>query len=183
MVNEKKREKFKKDYIRITKKQYDQLSKREKLLYDKAKEDKNMLFSKDLTNKSSVNLALVPKKFKDRGFGALTMVDSESYETIKRPMFVGSKKGKELLQKRIDRADTSEKDKSYLVDVGIKGPLPRPLTTEQKNALSKIISSGKYEDPLKSKEAQAILNKNKGGSVTKKRFGSIDYRKGGMVVK
>jgi hypothetical protein len=160
----KKREKFNESYMRITKKQYDLLSDNEKKLYDAAKENKNILGGRILKNKSPANLALISKKFKDRGFGRLKMVDSETYETVKKPMFVGGKRASELLQKRINRADTSGKDKSYLIDIGIKGPLPKPLPK------GKIVG-------------ETVIKKNTGGLSTNKRFGNIDYRKGGMVYK
>ena len=164
----KKRKKFNESYMRITKKQYDLLSENEKKLYDAAKENKNILGGRILKNKSPANLALISKKFVDRGFGRLKMVDSETYETVKRPMFVGGKRASELLQKRINRADTSGKDKSYLIDIGIKGPLPKPLSPKKKKELMSKI--GKSENL-----------KNKGGLSANKRFGNIDYRKGGMV--
>ena len=169
------RERFKKNYNILTKKDYNKLSDNEKKLYDLAKENKNIIAAKKLKG------TLIPKKLKDRGFGHLKIFDSVSYEGIKKPIF-GKTTATERMQKDIDKAEMRHKrEKSFLTDIGIHGPMPKPLTKAQQEALSAIINSGKYENPLKSKEAQEILNKNKGGSVTKKRTGHTDYRKGGMV--
>jgi hypothetical protein len=174
----KERARFKENYNILTKKDYNKLSNNEKKLYDLAKENKNIIAAKKLKG------TLIPKKLKERGFGRLKIFDSESYEGIKKPIFLGKKKAIERMQKDINKAETRHKrKKSFLTDVGIHGPLPKPLTKAQQEALSAIISSGKYENPLKSKEAQEILNKNKGGNISKKRTGHTDFRKGGMVYK
>ena len=170
------RARFKENYNILTKKDYNKLSNNEQKLYDLAKKNNNIIAAKKLKG------VFTPKKLKDRGFGHLKIFDSESYEGIKKPIFLSKPKATERMQKDIDKAEMRHnKEKSFLTDVGIHGPKSKPLTKAQQKALSALINSGKYENPLKSKEAQEILNKNKGGSVTKKRTGHTDYRKGGMV--
>ena len=170
------RARFKKNYTILTSKDYNKLSDNEKKLYDLAKENKNIIAARKLTG------VLNPKKLKERGFGHLKIFDSESYEGIQKPIFLSKPKATERMQKDIDKAEMRHKrEKSFLTDIGIHGPKSKPLTKAQQKALSAIINSGKYENPIQSKEAQEILNKRKGGSITKKRTGHTDYRKGGMV--
>ena len=91
------RARFKEDYTILTSKDYNKLSDNEKKLYDLAKENKNIIASKNLTG------VLIPKKLKERGFGHLKIFDSESYEGIKKPIFLGKKKATERMQKDIDK--------------------------------------------------------------------------------
>ena len=158
------RERFKKNYNILTKKDYNKLSDNEKKLYDLAKENKNIIAARKLTG------VLNPKKLKDRGFGHLKIFDSVSYEGIKKPIF-GKTTATERMQKDIDKAEMRHKrEKSFLTDIGIHGPMPKPLTKAQQEALSAIINSGKYENPLKSKEAQEILNRSRSDRYQQPRF-------------
>ena len=158
------RARFKENYNILTKKDYNKLSNKEQKLYDLAKKNNNIIAAKKLKG------VFTPKKLKDRGFGHLKIFDSVSYEGIKKPIF-GKTTATERMQKDIDKAEMRHKrEKSFLTDIGIHGPMPKPLTKAQQEALSAIINSGKYENPLKSKEAQEILNRSRSDRYQQPRF-------------
>ena len=179
MTTEKQKEKNRKQYTKyfgkegsyriLTKKDIASFTQAEKELWEIAKKNNNIIAGRKLEDYMwKFTDTRVGRKgtHKDRGFGHVAMFDSDSYKKVyPHVQFPKSK-----IQSKIDK-ESLKNDPSgrlYRTEIGVHLPKKKPLTPTQKAALRKLIDSGKYEDPLQSKEGQEILNmykKNKGGSV------------------
>ena len=122
---------FNKDYTRLTAKDYDSLT------------PKNQKLS-DLARKSNNIIGLRKKTLFSGNRQIVAIFDSQTYENL------GS--GIKVLESRIKEADklakhvTGKKNKTYLTDIGIHGPVPKPLPK------GKIVG-------------ETVVKKNTGGSV------------------
>ncbi len=122
---------FNKDYTRLTAKDYDSLTPKNQKLFDLARKSNNIIGLRKKTLFSG-NRQIV------------AIFDSQTYENL------GS--GIKVLESRIKEADklakhvTGKKNKTYLTDIGIHGPVPKPLPK------GKIVG-------------ETVVKKNTGGSV------------------
>ena len=109
---------FNKDYTRLTAKDYDSLTPKNQKLFDLARKSNNIIGLRKKTLFSG-NRQIV------------AIFDSQTYENL------GS--GIKVLESRIKEADklakhvTGKKNKTYLTDIGIHGPVPKPLPKGKKN--------------------------------------------------
>ena len=123
---------FNKDYTRLTAKDYDSLTPKNQKLFDLARKSNNIIGLRKKTLFSG-NRQIV------------AIFDSQTYENL------GSRI-KLLERSRIKEADklakhvTGKKNKTYLTDIGIHGPVPKPLPK------GKIVG-------------ETVVKKNTGGSV------------------
>ena len=124
---------FNKDYTRLTAKDYDSLTPKNQKLFDLARKSNNIIGLRKKTLFSG-NRQIV------------AIFDSQTYENL------GS--GIKVLESRIKEADklakhvTGKKNKTYLTDIGIYGPVPKP----------KSLPKGKIV-------GETVVKKNTGGSV------------------
>ena len=122
---------FNKDYTRLTAKDYNSLTPKNQKLFDLARKSNNIIGLRKKTLFSG-NRQIV------------AIFDSQTYENL------GS--GIKVLESRIKEADklakhvTGKKNKTYLTDIGIHGPVPKPLPK------GKIVG-------------ETVVKKNTGGSV------------------
>ena len=118
---------FNKDYTRLTAKDYNSLTPKNQKLFDLARKSNNIIGLRKKSNRQIV-----------------AIFDSQTYENL------GS--GIKVLESRIKEADklakhvTGKKNKTYLTDIGIHGPVPKPLPK------GKIVG-------------ETVVKKNTGGSV------------------
>ena len=122
---------FNKDYTRLTAKDYDSLTPKNQKLFDLARKSNNII-------------GLRKKTLFSGHRQIVAIFDSQTYENL------GS--GIKVLESRIKEADklakhvTGKKNKTYLTDIGIHGPVPKPLPK------GKIVG-------------ETVVKKNTGGSV------------------
>ena len=123
---------FNKDYTRLTAKDYNSLTPKNQKLFD-------------LARKSNSIIGLRKKTLFSGNRQIVAIFDSQTYENL------GSRI-KLLERSRIKEADklakhvTGKKNKTYLTDIGIHGPVPKPLPK------GKIVG-------------ETVVKKNTGGSV------------------